>query len=64
MSGSVSEFTDECMIDPTTPGDTTICATRGGGVYGEAAQLSCKYYATGSVSQYTDSIGFRCCNDL
>jgi formylglycine-generating enzyme required for sulfatase activity len=64
LSGSVMEFTDECMVDTTTPGQVLICGARGGGFLDLAGGLDCNLHAAYAQQSYGEDKGFRCCKDL
>ncbi len=67
MSGSVEEFTDECILWPChCPSDIAElnCLIRGGGFSSIASELTCGSYASFSTIQAEPTVGFRCCKDL
>jgi formylglycine-generating enzyme required for sulfatase activity len=59
LSGSVMEFTDECVSSYGY-----VCAVRGGGKTSPESKLRCASYGTVNLGQTFDSMGFRCCKDL
>lgn len=62
LSGGVAELTDECALNPSSPGLAYSCAFRGGGFLSQQDGLTCAQYATSPYP--AEYIGFRCCKDL
>jgi formylglycine-generating enzyme required for sulfatase activity len=64
LSGSVAEFTDECVVDNTGPGPAMYCAARGGDYGATAPGLRCDFYVPLALYRVEETVGFRCCKDL
>ena len=63
LSGSVQEFTDECMLDTTGPLTIEVCIARGGSRWTSSDLMGCRPYASVSRDRSEESFGFRCCKD-
>ncbi len=67
MSGSASEYTDECIMRPCAcPAGIMVlsCAVRGGSLGSLGSDLKCASYLTAGTHQADSRYGFRCCKDL
>jgi formylglycine-generating enzyme required for sulfatase activity len=62
MSGSVAEFTDECVTIQTPNGPQPSCVVRSGSYRHTGESLTCAYYGTATTA--SENYGFRCCKDL
>lgn len=61
LSGSVDEFTDECLVHPESG---TLCAIRGGNLATDSAGLTCANYGAVTRGREEEILGVRCCKDL